>query len=44
MHVSPFFRNLHSSYLAELDDMRHDSDGQFVLNRRLAERRGDETF
>ncbi|MEB0114120.1 hypothetical protein RCH10_003220 [Variovorax sp. GrIS 2.14] len=44
MHVSPFFRNLHSSYLAELDDMRHDSDGQFVLDRRLAERRSEMAF
>ncbi len=44
MHVSPFFRNLQSAYLAELDDMRHDSDGQFVLDRRLAERRGELAF
>lgn len=44
MHVSPFFRNLRSAYQAELDDMRHDSDGQFVLDRRLAERRGEVTF
>lgn len=44
MHVSPFFHNLRSAYLAELDDMRHDSDGQFVLDRRLAERRGEIAF
>lgn len=44
MHVSPFFHNLRSAYLAELDDMRHDSDGKFVLDRRLAERRGEVTF
>lgn len=44
MHVSPFFRNLRSAYLAELDDMRHDSDGQDVLDRRLAERRREITF
>lgn len=44
MHVSPFFHNLRSAYLAELDDMRHDSDGQFVLDRRLAERRSEVTF
>jgi len=44
MYVSPFFHNLRSAYLAELDDMRHDSDGKFVLDRRLAERRGEVTF
>lgn len=44
MHVSPFFHDLRSAYLAELDDMRHDSDGQFVLDRRLAERRGEVAF
>lgn len=44
MHVSPFFHNLRSAYLAELDDMRHDSEGRFVLDRRLAERRGEVTF
>lgn len=44
MHVSPFFRNLRSAYLAELDDMRHDSEGANVLERRLAERRGELGF
>ncbi|QHI97427.1 hypothetical protein GT347_05170 [Xylophilus rhododendri] len=44
MHVSPFFHNLRSAYLAELDDMRHDSDGQLVLDRRLAERRREVSF
>ena len=44
MHVSPFFHHLRSAYLAELDDMRHDSDGKFVLDRRLAERRREVTF
>lgn len=44
MHVSPFFRNLRSAYMAELDDMRHDSDGQVVLDRRLAERRREIAF
>jgi hypothetical protein len=44
MHVSPFFHNLNSAYLAELDDMRHDSEGHFVLERRLAERRSEITF
>jgi hypothetical protein len=44
MHISPFFHNLRNAYLAELDDMRHDSDGQYVLDRRLAERRGELEF
>jgi hypothetical protein len=44
MYVSPFFRNLRTAYLAELDDMRQDSDGQYVLERRLAERRGELSF
>lgn len=44
MYVSPFFHNLRSAYLAELDDMRHDSEGQYVLDRRLAERRSEVTF
>lgn len=44
MHVSPFFHNLRTAYLAELDDMRHDSEGQVVLDRRLAERRGEVAF
>ncbi|KQP18185.1 hypothetical protein [Pseudorhodoferax sp. Leaf267] len=44
MHVSPFFHNLRTAYMAELDDMRHDSEGQFVLDRRLAERRSELGF
>lgn len=44
MHVSPFFHNLRSAYIAELDDMRHDSDGKLVLDRRLAERRSEVSF
>ncbi len=44
MHLSPFFHNLRSAYQAELDDMRHDSEGQFVLERRLAQRRGEIGF
>ena len=44
MHVSPFFRNLNAAYLAELDDMRYDSEGHFVLERRLAERRSEIAF
>ncbi len=41
MHFSPFFRDLRSSYLAELDDMRHDSEGKDVLRQRLAQRRNE---
>lgn len=44
MHVSPFFRNLRTAYLAELDDMRQDSEGANVLDRRLAERRKEIGF
>lgn len=44
MHVSPFFRNLRTAYLAELDDMRHDSEGKDVFDRRLAERRSELGF
>lgn len=44
MHVSPFFRNLRTAYLAELDDMRHDSEGKDMLDRRLAERRSELGF
>lgn len=44
MYISPFFRNLHSAYVAELDDMRHDSDGKLVLDRRLADRRKEISF
>ena len=44
MHVSPFFHNLRSAYVAELEDMSHDSDGAFVLQQRLAQRRGELEF
>lgn len=44
MHVSPFFRDLRTAYLAELDDMRQDSEGANVLDRRLAERRKEIGF
>ena len=44
MHVTPFFQNLRSAYVAELEDMSHDSDGGFVLQQRLAERRGELEF
>lgn len=44
MHLSPFFHNLRSAYVAELEDMSHDSDGAFVLQQRLAQRRGELEF
>ncbi len=44
MHISPYFRNLRSAYLAELDDMRFDSEGKDVLERRLSQRRREIDF
>lgn len=44
MHLSPFFHNLRSAYVAELEDMSQDSDGAVVLQQRLAQRRGELEF
>ena len=44
MHLSPFFQNLRSAYVAELEDMSHDSEGRLILNQRLAQRRGEIEF
>lgn len=44
MHISPYFRNLRAAYFAELDDMKFDSEGKHVLNRRLAQRRREIDF
>jgi hypothetical protein len=44
MHLSPFFHNLRSAYVAELEDQSHDSDGVFVLQQRLAQRRKELEF
>lgn len=44
MHISPFFHNLRSAYVAELEDQSHDSDGAFVLQKRLAQRRKELEF
>ncbi len=44
MHLSPFFHQLRSAYVAELEDMSHDSDGVLVLQKRLAQRRGELEF
>ncbi len=44
MSLSPYFRHLKSAYAAELDDMRTDSDGKNVLDKRLAQRRKELKF
>lgn len=44
MHISPFFQNLRSAYMAELEDLSFDSEGLFILNRRLAQRRDEIEF
>lgn len=44
MYISPFFQNLRSAYVAELEDLSFDSEGLFILNQRLAQRRGEIEF
>lgn len=44
MSISPYFRHLKSAYAAELDDMRTDSDGKNVLDKRLTQRRKELKF
>jgi hypothetical protein len=44
MHISPFFRDLRSSYQSEIDDMTFDSEGQHVLRQRLGQRRKEMDF
>jgi len=44
MSTSSFFYNLRSAYLAELDDLRTDSEGKDVLRKRLAEKRREMGF
>ena len=44
MHISPFFHNLRSAYVAEIDDLSQDTDGAFVLQQRLTQRRGKLEF
>lgn len=39
MRLSPHFENLIESYRAELDDLRDDSEGKNVLDKRLKEKR-----
>ena len=44
MTVSSFFTDLHSAYQAELDDLSQDSEGKDVLQKRLADKRGEIDF
>lgn len=44
MLLSPFFYDLHTAYSAELEDMALDSEGQLVLDTRLAQRRKELDF
>lgn len=44
MSTSSFFYNLRSAYMAELDDLRTDSEGKDVLRKRLAEKRKELGF
>ncbi len=44
MTISPYFHNLRSAYVAELDDLMSDSEGKHVLAKRLTERRKELDF
>jgi hypothetical protein len=44
MKISPFFRDLRSSYQSEIDDMTSDSEGKDVLRQRLTQRRKEMDF
>ena len=44
MHLSPFFHHLRSAYVAEIEDLSQDSEGAYVLQQRLAQRRGELEF
>ena len=44
MTISNFFTDLRSAYQAELDDLSQDSEGKNVLNKRLADKRGEIDF
>ncbi len=39
MRLSRYFHELHDGYLSEIDDLRSDSDGRDVLERRLRDKR-----
>ena len=44
MSISPFFQELRSAYQAELDDLNSDSEGHYILDKRLAEKRQELEF
>jgi hypothetical protein len=44
LSTSSFFHNLRSAYQAELDDLRTNSEGHDVLQKRLAEKRRELGF
>jgi hypothetical protein len=44
MSISPFFQELRSAYQAELDDLNSDSEGHYILDKRLAEKRKELGF
>ena len=44
MSISPFFQELRSAYQAELDDLNSDSEGHYILDKRLAEKRQELAF
>ena len=44
MSISPFFQELRTAYQAELDDLNSDSEGHYILDKRLAEKRQELAF
>ena len=44
MSISPFFQELRSAYQAELDDLNSDSEGHYILDKRLTEKRKELDF
>ncbi len=44
MSISPFFQELRTAYQAELDDLNSDSEGHYILDKRLAEKRQELEF
>jgi hypothetical protein len=44
MSMSSFFRALRATYIAEIDDLRFDSEGRDVLQRRLQQKRSQMSF
>ncbi len=44
MSISPFFTDMRSAYMSELDDLRFDSEGRDVLRQRLADKRQELGF